>query len=412
MKTTLPDSAVPDSDATGFGAPGATPLDAELAEELLALDAAGLRRRIRECDGPAGPHAVVGGRRVLVLASNDYCDLARDERVVAAATAAARRWGAGSGGARLTTGSQPPHTALERRIAEFKHTEDALTFPAGYMANVGTIAALCRRGDLVLSDELNHASIIDGCRLSRADVRVYPHGDLDALGRELAAESGRRRRILAVSDAVFSMDGDLLDLPRFVELCRAHGAISMIDEAHATGVVGRCGRGLCEHFGCPHPDVLMGTLSKALGAAGGYVAGSKVLVDFLRNKARAFVFSTSTPAPIAAAATAAIDILENEPWRAEKARSNAAFFANALRERGIPSFTQSAIVPVVVGDETAAVRASEALLADGIWIPAIRYPTVARGTARLRASVMSTHSVEELAAAAESIARAMTAARG
>ena len=386
------------------------PLDAALAADLAALDAAGLRRACRECDGPTGPRALVGGRDVLVLASNDYCDLARDPRVVRAAADAAARWGAGSGGARLTTGSQPPHAALERRLAAFKGAEDALLFGTGYMANVGAISALCGKGDAILSDELNHASIIDGCRLSRAAVTVYRHNDMDDLARALGAARGARR-VLVVSDAVFSMDGDLLDLPRFLALCRAHGAVSMIDEAHATGVLGATGRGLCEHFGCGRPDVLMGTLSKALGSAGGFVAGSRVLVDFLRNRARSFIFSTSLPASAAAAADAALAALEAEPERAAAARENAAFLVRELAARGVATSTQSAIVPIPVGDETAAVRASERLLAEGVWIPAIRYPTVARGAARLRASVMSAHTREDLAFAADAIARALRAAR-
>ncbi|MBQ9725997.1 MAG: 8-amino-7-oxononanoate synthase [Kiritimatiellae bacterium] len=377
-----------------------------LEEELAALEAAGLRRACRACDGPTGPRTRLGGRDVLVLASNDYCDLARDPRVVRAAADAAARWGAGSGGSRLITGSQPPHAALERHLAAFKGTGDAVVFGSGYMANLGTVAALCGKGDAILSDALNHASIIDGCRLSRAAVTVYRHGDMDDLARALAAVRGARR-VLVVSDAVFSMDGDLLDLPRFLALCRAHGAVSMIDEAHATGVLGATGRGLCEHFGCGRPDVLMGTLSKALGSAGGYVAGSRALCDFLRNKARSFVFSTSLPAPAMAAADAALAALEAEPERAAAARGNAAFLVAELAARGVAAATQSAIVPIPVGDEAAAVRASERLLAEGVWVPAIRYPTVARGAARLRASVMSSHTREDLAFAAGAIARAL-----
>ena len=380
--------------------------DAALGRELSALEAAGLRRACRECDGPTGPRARVGGRDVLVLASNDYCDLARDPRVVRAAADAAARWGAGSGGARLTTGSQPPHAALERHVAAFKGTEDAILFGTGYMANAGAIAALCGPGDAILSDALNHASIIDGCRLSRASVSVYRHNDMDDLARALDAVRGSCR-VLVVSDAVFSMDGDLLDLPRFLALCRARGAVSMIDEAHATGVLGATGRGLCEHFGCGRPDVLMGTLSKALGSAGGFVAGSRVLVDFLRNKARSFVFSTSPPASAAAAADAALSALEAEPERAAAVRANAAFFVGELAARGVEASTSSAIVPIPVGDETAAVRASERLLDEGVWIPAIRYPTVARGAARLRASAMSSHTREDLAFAAAAVARAL-----
>jgi len=384
-----------------------TALDEALESELSALGAAGLRRACRECGGaPTGPRAVVDGREVVVLASNDYCDLARDPRVVRAAADAAARWGAGSGGSRLLTGTQPPHAALERRLAAFKGTEDAVVFATGYMANLGTISALCGPGDAILSDALNHASIIDGCRLSRAAVTVYRHGDMDDLARALDAARGARR-VLVVSDAVFSMDGDLLDLPRFLALCRGRGAVTMIDEAHATGVLGATGRGLCEHFGCGHPDVLMGTLSKALGSVGGYVAGSRTLCDYLRNRARPFVFSTSLPASAMAAADAALAALEAEPGRAAAARENAAFLVRELAARGVAASTQSAIVPIPVGDEATAVRAAARLLDEGFWIPAIRYPTVARGAARLRASVMCSHTREDLAAAAAAVARAL-----
>ena len=392
------------------------PLDAALAADLAALDAAGLRRACRECDGPTGPRALVGGRDVLVLASNDYCDLARDPRVVRAAADAAARWGAGSGGARLTTGSQPPHAALERRLAAFKGAEDALLFGTGYMANVGAISALCGKGDAILSDELNHASIIDGCRLSRADVLVYRHNDTDDLERKLSACREHRRR-LVVSDAVFSMDGDVLDLPRFLDVCRRHDAFSMIDEAHATGVVGPNGHGLCEAFGCGLPDILMGTLSKALGSAGGYVCGSALLADLLRNRARPFIFSTSLPASAMAAADAALSVLEAEPERAAAVRANAALLVAELAARGVAAGAPppppgardatSAIVPIPVGDERAAVRASLALREEGVWIPAIRYPTVARGAARLRASVMSSHTPDDLRRAAAAVARAL-----
>ncbi|MBR1609601.1 MAG: aminotransferase class I/II-fold pyridoxal phosphate-dependent enzyme, partial [Kiritimatiellae bacterium] len=320
------------------------------------------------------------------------------------------RWGAGTGGSRLLTGTQPPHASLERRLAAFKGTEDAIAFGSGFAANSGTIAAMCGPGDVIASDELNHASIVDGCRLSRATVRVYPHGDMDALRGILREASGARRR-LAVSDAVFSMDGDVLDLPRFLEICRETDSFSMVDEAHSTGVLGATGRGICEHFGCGAPDLLMGTLSKALGSCGGFVAASESIVRYLRNKARSFVFSTSLPASAAAAAEAALTVLEEEPQRAAAVRENALFFAERLRALGVEARTSSAIVPIVVGDEREAVEASAQLLDGGFWIPAIRYPSVARGAARLRASTMSSHSREDLAAAAEAVAKALRRAR-
>ena len=377
-----------------------------LAADLTAIAAAGLARSCRTLDGPTGPEADLAGRRVAVLSSNDYLDLARDPRVTAAAADAARRWGAGSGGSRLTTGTQPPHVRLEAHLAAFKGAAAAILFGTGYMANVGTIAALVRKGDVVLSDALNHASIIDGCRLSGADVVVYRHNDMDDLARRLAFCREHRRR-LVVSDAVFSMDGDILDLPRFLEVCRRHDAFSMIDEAHATGVLGATGRGLAEHWGCAHADITVGTLSKALGSEGGFVCGAAELVDYLRNTARPFIFSTAPGAAAAAAADAALAVLEAEPGRVAELRRKTAFFTAALAARGIAVKTESAIVPIPVGDARRAVAASARLLERGFLIPAIRYPTVAKGAARLRAAVMASHTEDTLARAAEAIAGAL-----
>ena len=377
-----------------------------LAADLAAIAAAGLARSCRTLDGPTGPEADLAGRRVAVLSSNDYLDLARDPRVTAAAADAARRWGAGSGGSRLTTGTQPPHVRLEAHLAAFKGAAAAILFGTGYMANVGTIAALVRKGDVVLSDALNHASIIDGCRLSGADVVVYRHNDMDDLARRLAFCREHRRR-LVVSDAVFSMDGDILDLPRFLAVCRRHDAFSMIDEAHATGVLGATGRGLAEHWGCAHADITVGTLSKALGSEGGFVCGAAELVDYLRNTARPFIFSTAPGAAAAAAADAALAVLEAEPGRVAELRRKTAFFTAALAARGIAVKTESAIVPIPVGDARRAVAASARLLERGFLIPAIRYPTVAKGAARLRAAVMASHTEDTLARAAEAIAGAL-----
>ena len=380
-----------------------------LADELAAFEAAGLGRQCHVLDAPTGPTTMINGKPLIVLSSNDYLDLARDPRVTAAAAEAARRWGAGSGGARLTTGTQPPHVALEAHLARFKGTEAALVYATGYMANVGIISALVGKGDAVFSDELNHASIIDGCRLSGATVVVYRHNDIDDLERKLTGAYAYRRR-LVVSDAVFSMDGDVLDLPRFLETCRRHDAFSMIDEAHATGVLGATGHGLCEHFGCGHPDILMGTLSKALGSEGGYACGSRLLIDWLRNRSRAFIFSTASGAPAMAAADAALSVLEAEPARVARVRENAVFFAAELARHGVHATTQSAIIPILVGDERRATALAAALRDDGFLIPAIRYPTVARGAARLRVAVMSAHTHDDLTRAATAIGRTLVGA--
>jgi 6-carboxyhexanoate--CoA ligase len=357
------------------GGSGVSPLlDEALADELREAADQGLLRvcRVR----PEG---------MISFASNDYQNLAADPRLKEAACAAIQRHGAGSGASRLVTGTLPEHARLERHLASFKGTEDAVVWATGYMANVGTISALVGKGDAVFSDALNHASIIDGCRLSRADVFVYRHGDMDDLTRQLDA-AGPRRRKLVVSDAVFSMDGDLLDLPAFLAACRRAGAVSMIDEAHATGVLGATGRGLTEHFGCK-PDIILGTLSKALGSEGGFVCASRIVCDYLRNRSRSFIFSTAPGPGAMAAADAALSILEAEPERASALRAKAARFVAALNEAGVACATQSAIVPIPVGDERTACAVSAALECAGVLIPAIRYPTVARGAARLRAAV-------------------------
>ena len=379
-----------------------------LAADLAAIDAAGLSRSCRVMNGATGPNAVCGDRRVVVLASNDYLDLARDGRVTGAAANAALRWGAGSGGSRLTTGTQPPHVLLEAHLAKFKGCAAAVLFGTGYMANVGTITALVKKGDVILSDALNHASIIDGCRLSGADVIVYRHNDMDDLAHKLAACREYRRR-LVVSDAVFSMDGDILDLPRFLETCRRHDAFSMIDEAHATGVLGATGRGLAEHWNCAHADITVGTLSKALGAEGGFVCGAQVLIDYLRNTARSFIFSTAPGAGAVAAADAALSVLEAEPGRVAELRRKVALFTDALAAEGLVVKTDSAIVPIPVGDARKAVAASAKLLERGFLVSAIRYPTVAKGAARLRAAVMASHADEDLRHAAQAIAEVLRA---
>ncbi|MDO5317741.1 MAG: 8-amino-7-oxononanoate synthase [bacterium] len=383
----------------------------QLADALAAREKAGLSRYCRTLVAPTGPTAIVDGRELLVLASNDYLDLARDPRVMAASATAARTWGAGSGGSRLTTGTQPPHVRLESSLARFKGTEAALVYGTGYMANVGAITALVGKGDAILSDELNHASIIDGCRLSGADVLVYRHGDLDDLDRKLSLCREHRRR-LVVSDGVFSMDGDMLDLPRFLEITRRHDAFSMVDEAHATGVLGGTGRGLSEHFGCGHPDILMGTLSKALGSEGGFICGSQLLIDYLRNVSRPFIFSTSPGAPALEAATAALEVLEAEPERVARLRENVALFVAELAKHGVETRSESAIVPILVGDEKAALAASAALETQGILVPAIRYPTVARGAARLRVALMSAHEPDQLCRAAAAIASCLKTTQG
>ena len=403
----LEQQAVLVEDVPAISADATTDRFASIAEERSIRAERGLLRSCRTLDAPTGPTTRIDGRDVVVLSSNDYLDLANDPAVVSAAANAARQWGAGSGGSRLTTGTQPPHVALEEHLARFKGTESALVFPTGYMANVGVISALVRKGDVILSDELNHASIIDGCRLSGADVVIYAHNDLSDLERKISSCRGYRRRV-AVSDAVFSMDGDMLDLPRFIDICRRNDAFSVIDEAHATGVIGATGHGLSEHFSCPHPDVIVGTLSKALGSTGGFVCASRMMVEHFINSARSFIFSTASGAPAMAAADAALTVIESQPERVAALRENVRFFKSELARHGIEAHTDSAIVPIRIGDERLALQAADELLKRGFLIPAIRYPTVKRGEARLRVAIMSSHGKDDLARAAESIAAACT----
>ena len=350
----------------------------------------------------------------ILLASNSYLDLANIDELKQAMVQAVLEWGTGSGGARLTTGNKTPHQELEEFIAKFKGEESAITFNTGYMANVGTISALSGKNDFIFSDELNHASIIDGIRLSRAKCFVYKHNDIADLARVIQeAEKSRTYeptlpvpRKLIVTDAVFSMDGDLANLPELLRIAKENDCLLMIDEAHATGVLGKTGRGLAEHYGCAHADVTIGTLSKAVAAEGGFVAGKQQLIDFLRNKARSFIFTTAMAPAVAAAACNNLRYIDAHPERVQNLRDNVKFFCEALQREGVNvEQSPSAIVPIVIGDEARALEISAALQNAGILIPAIRYPTVAKGQARLRASLMATHTHEQLQTAASAIAQ-------
>src|SRR5437867_3061097 len=355
-------------------------LDAELA----ALEDAGLRRRLRPLASASDAEVLLDGRRVLLLSSNNYLGLATHPAVKAAACAAIERWGCGTGSSRLIAGHLELHAEVEARLAAFTGTEAALLFSSGYQANVGTIGALVGRGDHVYSDALNHASIVDGCRLSRATVHVYPHRNVRALEVELAATPREGRRLI-VTDSVFSMDGDRAPLRALVALADAYHSWLMIDEAHATGVLGPRGAGLADAEGVtPAIAVHMGTLGKALGGTGAYVAGSRDLVELLVNRARTFIFTTGLAPAAVAAAGAALDVVVAEPGRRAALDRNAARLREGFRGLGVDVCGDTHIVPVVVGENGAAVALGEALLARGVLAHAIRSPTVPSGTARIR----------------------------
>ena len=377
-----------------------------LKDDLKRRREEALYRTLRVIESPQTAHVVAEGRPRLMLASNSYLGLVDEPRVLRAGEEALARYGAGSGGSRLTTGNLPLHENLERALARFKGTESALLFNTGYMANVGILSALASLGAVIFSDELNHASIIDGCRLGHARTVVYRHGDAADLAEKIKAAPPSFGVI--VSDAVFSMDGDIAPLPDLMALGKKYGLLVMMDEAHATGVIGKTGRGIVEHFALTEPpDILMGTMSKALASEGGFVCGRQLLIDYLRNAARSFIFSTSLAPAVLGAAQAALTIIEEEPERVARLQENTRFFCQALREEGIDASSASAIVPIIIGDEDRAMKVARRLYKDGIFLSAIRYPTVARGSARLRAALMATHTEDELKEAAEKIARAI-----
>jgi glycine C-acetyltransferase len=378
----------------------------DIASRLEELRESGLYRRLRLVEGAQGARVTLDGQPVLMLCSNDYLGLAGHPQVRQAAAEAAMQWGAGAGASRLISGNMQPHRALEERLAAFKGYEAALLFGSGYLANVGTIAALAGRGEVVFSDELNHASIIDGCRLSRAETFVYRHGDVEHLAWGLH-EAGKRAALI-VSDGLFSMDGDVAPLAELLELARRCGCRLMVDEAHATGALGPGGRGSVAAAGLSgEVDVVMGTLGKALGSYGAYVCASRELADYLLNTARSFIFSTALPPPTVAAALAALELLEAEPRRVERLGANAATLHRALAAEGLPvGNSRSQIVPVTIGDPEQAMELCERALERGVFAQGIRPPTVPPGSSRLRFTVMATHEATELEEAARSVGAA------
>ncbi len=375
----------------------------DIAARLEELRERGLYRRLRLIEGPQGPRVLLSGREVLLLCSNDYLGLAADRRVREAAADAALEWGAGAGASRLISGNMQPHLDLEARLAAFKGYQRALLFGSGYLANSGAIAALAGPGETVFSDELNHASIIDGCRLARAETIVYRHNDVDHLESLLRESAGTPA--LIVTDGVFSMDGDVARLPELLELARRHGARLMVDEAHATGAIGPGGRGAVAAAGLSgEVDVIVGTLGKALGSYGAYVCASSETVDYLVNRARSFVFSTAPPPPAVGAAHAALEVLESEPERVERLAANARVLREALAAEGLAaSGSTTQIVPVEVGEAEPTMELCERALERGVFAQGIRPPTVPEGSSRLRFTVMATHVPEDLRHAAHQV---------
>ena len=383
------------------------------AEDLEALRARSLDRHLREITGAQGSEIEIDGRRLINFSSNDYLGLANDPRLREAATAAIDEFGVGAGASRLISGNLSPHPRLERAVAKWKGTEAALCFSSGYAAALGTIPALVTKNEVVLLDKLCHASLIDGARLSGAILRVFPHNRLGKLESHL--EWARRehpgKRVLIITESVFSMDGDLAPLRKLVELKKRFGALLMVDEAHAVGVVGPNGRGLAAAENVSEEvDVQMGTLSKALGASGGYICGARTLIEWLINRARSFIYSTAPPPGIAAAALAAVDFLaspEGEERRLllwERIRLIQQLLPRAgLKGEAVAA--SSAIFPLIVGDEKAALDLAAALQSKGFLVPAIRYPTVAKGAARLRITVTAAHKAAQIEALCKMIKR-------
>ena len=377
-----------------------------LSEELDTLKSQGLYRHLRVLEGEQKAHASFDHRSVVNLSSNNYLGLTTHSRLRERALEATRTLGVGSGSVRTIAGTMTIHMELEHRLAEFKRTEATVVFQSGFTANAGTVSSILGKDDFIISDELNHASIIDGARLSRATIKVFPHRDADA-ARAIVRELPHERRRLIISDGVFSMDGDLGALPELCDVADEFGCIMMVDDAHASGVFGRSGRGTIDHFGLHgRVDIQVGTLSKAIGALGGYVAGSRALIDFLYHRARPFLFSTSHPPSVAAACLGAIDVLESEPQLIERLWENTRFFKAGLQALGFNTgASESPITPVIVGDAALAMKLSDALFENGVFAQGIGFPTVARGKARVRTIVTATHTRDELQFALDSFAK-------
>ncbi len=369
-----------------------------IEDELKTLGEQGLLTTIRSLGSAQGARIIVDGQSVLNFCSNNYLGLANDPRLQEAAKKAIDQWGVGPGAVRTIAGTMDLHLELERRLAAFKGVEATISFQSGFSANLATIPALVGKGDMIFSDALNHASIIDGCRLSRASIKAYQHNNVDDLRRVVAANNGQYRRALLVTDGVFSMDGDLAPLDKLIDVAQEHKLIFMVDDAHGEGVVGRGGRGIVDHFGLHgQVDVEIGTLSKAFGVVGGYVAGKQIIIDWLRQRGRPFLFSSAvTPADVAAC-IAAVDILEENTSLVDKLWKNGDYFKAGMQELGFDTgVSQTPITPVMLGDAALTQKFSGRLFEEGVFGTAIAFPTVPQGKARIRVMISAAHSQRDL----------------
>ena len=368
-----------------------------MSAELAALKEQGLYRKLRILEDEQKPKTTFDHTSVVNLSSNNYLGLTTHPRLRERALEATRKYGVGTGSVRTIAGTMDIHMELERRLADFKKTEAVVVFQSGFAANAGTVSSVLGKDDVVISDELNHASIIDGCRLSRAAIKVFPHKDVGAARKVLESLPAAQRKLL-ITDGVFSMDGDLGPLPALCDLAEEFGCIMMVDDAHASGVFGKNGRGTIDHFGMHgRVDIQVGTLSKAIGVLGGYVAGTHSLIEFLHHRARPFLFSTSHPPAVAAACIAAIDVLMEEPQIIERLWDNTRFFQAGLKSLGFNTgASEGPITPVIVGDGALAMKLLDQLFQKGVFAQGIAFPTVAAGKARVRTIVTATHTHDEL----------------
>lgn len=368
-----------------------------LKEKLNKLQKEGLYRELRVIDSFDGPTIKIAQREYILLSSNDYLGLTQHPKVKESAKEAIEKFGCGSGASRLISGTNRLHCELENKLADFKNTESALIFSSGYAANLGVISSLVGKGDVIIIDKLNHASIIDGCRLSGANIRVYPHKNMNSLEKILKKSQTYHLRLI-ITDGIFSMDGDIATLPEIVALAKKYQALVMVDDAHGTGVLGKEGKGTVEYFDLEgHIDIQMGTLSKALGSFGGFIAGSNVLIEYLKNKARSFIYSTALPPAQVASALAALEIIQTTPELRQRLWENIQYLRKGLQKLGFDTMeSQTQIIPVFIGEDDKTMQVAKFLYENGIFAPGIRPPTVPRGTSRIRLSLMATHTKSQI----------------